>query len=106
MYHIYSSKLSSYYAGWLRGEHYFQLKTEYANCYSLSPELDCIKPSGNNLTEVDAKVHPMINYWIENKLSIFGDVSFNNKNLELAGAREIFFVFPLVLFLPQLAPTG
>ena len=72
----------SYYAGWLRGEHYFQLKTEYANCYSLSPKLDCIKPSGNNLTEVDAEVHPMINYWIENKLSIFGDVSFNNKNLE------------------------
>ena len=54
----------SYYAGWLRGEHYFQLKTEYADCYSLSPKLDCIKPSGNNLTEVDAEVHPMINYWI------------------------------------------
>jgi len=35
--------IPSYYAGWLRGDHYFQLKTEYANCYSLSPELDCIK---------------------------------------------------------------
>ena len=78
----------SYYAGWLRGEHYFQLKTEYANCYSLSPKLDCIKPNGNNLTEVDAEVHPMINYWIENKLSIFGDVSFNNKNLEYVSQFE------------------
>ena len=71
--------IPSYYAGWLRGDHYFQLKTEYANCYSLSPELDCIKkPSGILLSDKNI----MINYWIENKLSIFGDPSFNNKNLE------------------------
>ena len=71
--------IPSYYAGWLRGDHYFQLKTEYANCYSLSPELDCIKkPSDILLSDRNT----MINYWIENKLSIFGDPSFNNKNLE------------------------
>ena len=71
--------IPSYYAGWLRGDHYFQLKTEYANCYSLSPELDCIKkPSDILLSDKNT----MINYWIENKLSIFGDPSFNNKNLE------------------------
>jgi hypothetical protein len=28
------------------------------------------------------EAHAMINYWIENKLSIFGDASFNKKNLE------------------------
>ena len=70
----------SYYAGWVRGEHYFQLKTEHANCYSLSPELDCIKPTGMNF--LPAENDPMINYWIENKLSFFRDASFNNKNLE------------------------
>ena len=72
----------SYYAGWSRGEHYYELKTDYVNCYSLSPKLDCIKPNNeiNRVMSVDA--HQMINYWIENKLSIFGDATFNQKNLE------------------------
>lgn len=74
--------IPSYYAGWSRGEHYFQLKTEYANCYSLSPKLDCIKPNGIIDSLGDVTLHPMINYWIKNKLSIFDDASFNNKNLE------------------------
>ena len=74
--------IPSYYAGWLRGEHYFQVKTEYANCYSLSPKLDCIKPNGTFVLRGSVSLHPMINYWIENKLSIFDDASFNNKNLE------------------------
>lgn len=74
--------IPSYYAGWWRGEHYFQLKTEYANCYSLSPKLDCIKPNNEISAVISVDAHPMINYWIENKLSIFGDASFNKKNLE------------------------
>jgi hypothetical protein len=74
--------IPSYYAGWLRGEHYFQVKTEHANCYSLSPKLDCIKPNGSFTLLSNVSLHPMINYWIENKLSIFDDASFNNKNLE------------------------
>ena len=60
--------IPSYYAGWLRGEHYFQLKTEYANCYSLSPKLDCIKPNNEISGVISVDAHPMINYWIENKL--------------------------------------
>jgi hypothetical protein len=74
--------IPSYYAGWSRGEHYFQLKTEYANCYSLSPKLDCIKPNNEISGMISVDAHQMINYWIENKLSIFGDASFNKKNLE------------------------
>ena len=74
--------IPSYYAGWLRGEHYFQLKTEDANCYSLSPKLECINPNGGDSTINNIELQPMINYWIKNKLSIFDDASFNNKNLE------------------------
>ncbi len=74
--------IPSYYAGWSRGEHYFQLKTDYANCYSLSPKLDCIKPNNELNDVISVAEHAMINYWIENKLSIFGDASFNKKNLE------------------------
>ena len=74
--------IPSYYTGWLRGEHYFQLKTEDANCYSLSPKLECINPNGGGSTINNIELQPMINYWIKNKLSIFDDASFNNKNLE------------------------
>ena len=74
--------IPSYYSGWLRGEHYFQLKTEDANCYSLSPKLECINPNVINTTINDIELQPMINYWIKNKLSIFGDTSFNNQNLQ------------------------
>ena len=80
--------LPSYYAGWLRGEHYFELKTEDANCYSLSPKLDCIEPNDIYFSINDVALQekmpygPMINYWIENKFSIFGDESFNAENLE------------------------
>ena len=74
--------IPSYYAGWTRGEHYFQLKTEYTDCYSLSPKLDCIKQNSELNGLITPGAHPMINYWIENKLSIFGDASFNKKNLE------------------------
>ena len=73
--------IPSYYAGWLRGEHYFQLKTEDANCYSLSPKLNCIQSISHVGTQ-GVEALPMINFWIENKLSIFGDAVFNNKNLE------------------------
>ena len=73
--------IPSYYAGWLRGEHYLQLKTEDANCYSLSPELECINPNVDT-TINNIELQPMINYWIKNKLSIFGDTSFNKQNLQ------------------------
>ena len=72
----------SYYAGWSRGEHYYELKTDYVNCYSLSPKLDCIKPNNEISRVISVDAHQMINYWIENKLSIFGDATFNQKNLE------------------------
>ena len=72
----------SYYAGWSRGEHYYELKTDYVNCYSLSPKLDCIKPNTEINRVITYEAHDLINYWIENKLSIFGDATFNQKNLE------------------------
>jgi hypothetical protein len=72
----------SYYAGWSRGEHYYELKTDYVNCFSLSPKLDCIKPNTEINGVITYDAHDLINYWIENKLSIFGDATFNQKNLE------------------------
>ena len=74
--------IPSYYAGWSRGEHYYELKTDYVNCYSLSPKLDCIKPNTEINGVITYEAHDLINYWIENKLSIFGDATFNQKNLE------------------------
>ena len=75
--------IPSYYTGWSRGDHYFQIKTDYVNCFSLSPKLDCLEPTTEvNMGMGEDTTHPMINYWIENKLSIFGDTKFNKKNLE------------------------
>ena len=74
--------IPSYYAGWSRGENYYELKTDYVNCYSLSPKLDCIKPNTEISGVITSEAHDLINYWIENKLSIFGDATFNQKNLE------------------------
>jgi len=61
--------IPSYYSGWERGQYYFDEKTEFVNCFSLSPQIDCLEKyptySDNYL--------PMINHLIENKLSIFSE---------------------------------
>ena len=77
--------LPSYYAGWQRGEYYMVEKQEYVNCYSLSPEKNCLDRitdvfENPETTDLDLKYFEMINYWIENNMSIFSDTKFNEKN--------------------------
>ena len=59
----------SYYSGWQRGEYYSQEKTDFVNCFSLSPKIDCL----DKYHTYPEDYLPMINYLIENKLSIFDD---------------------------------
>ena len=69
--------IPSYYSGWQRGEYYFQEKTEYVNCFSSNPNLGCLDFYYTQTPEFLS----MINYLIENKLSIFNEsngVSTNN----------------------------
>ncbi|MBT5171959.1 MAG: hypothetical protein HOL90_06765 [Candidatus Nitrosopelagicus sp.] len=73
--------LPSYYSGWERGEYYMNEKINYINCYSLSPHPSCIdKISGKVSDQYYQKYYEMINFWIEEKLSIFSEKNFNDKN--------------------------
>jgi hypothetical protein len=78
----------SYYAGWIRGDHYYDSKLYIMNCYSLStvvdyclckPSLDpnCIKPGEPLSSSTDNEI---FNYFLENNLSFFNDKNFNSEN--------------------------
>lgn len=74
----------SYYSGWIRGDHYYQQKLEYVECYSLSHDSNCLGPHSHGASpafERDIN-YSMLNYWLRNKLSIFGDPNFNQQNRE------------------------
>ena len=72
----------SYYAGWQRGEYYMIEKEEYANCYSLSPDMECSEKIQFSEASYpfNKKYFEMVNYWIENDLSIFADTKYNEGN--------------------------
>ena len=36
--------IPSYYAGWMKGEYYFDEKMAYVNCYSLTHGTECLNP--------------------------------------------------------------
>ena len=36
--------IPSYYAGWMKGEYYFEEKMAYVNCYSLTHGTECLYP--------------------------------------------------------------
>jgi len=61
--------IPSYYSGWERGQYYFDEKTEFVNCFSLSPQIDCLE----KYPTYPDNYLPMINHLIENKLSIFNE---------------------------------
>ena len=73
----------SYYASWDKGEHYYDLKNAYIDCYSLTHGTECLKApefSGTNAPPFEAGDMDEKNFWLENKLSIFGEKSFNQQN--------------------------
>jgi len=74
----------SYYAGWIRGEHYFQQKLEYAECFSLTHGSECLDTLYGGLSsEVETiMLYDMLNYWLKNKFSIFGETNFNQQNIK------------------------
>ena len=73
----------SYYASWVKGEHYYEVKTAYVDCYSLTHGTECLKaPEFSGTLEPPFELNRMYitNFWLENKLSIFGEKSFNQQN--------------------------
>jgi len=67
----------SYYAGWIRADNYYDSKLYIMNCYSLSNNLNCIKP-GEPLSSHTS--NEIFNYFLENNVSFFNDKNFNSKN--------------------------
>ena len=72
----------SYYAGWMKGEHYFDQKMIYVNCYSLTHGTECLyPPSSYYMTPAFEKSDlEFFNYLAENQLGIFGEPNFNKQN--------------------------
>ena len=74
--------IPSYYASWVKAEHYYDVKNEYVDCYSLTHGTECL-----DWTEYSRFPHPFeqtkvqaANFWLENKMSVFGDANFNQQN--------------------------
>ena len=74
--------IPSYYASWVKAEHYYDVKTVYVDCYSLTHGTECL-----DWTEYSRFPHPFertkvqaANFWLENKMSVFGDANFNQQN--------------------------
>ena len=51
----------SYYSGWERGEYYFNEKMDFVNCFTLSPNTNCL----DRYSTYEHDFLPMINYLIE-----------------------------------------
>ena len=68
--------IPSYYAGWQRGEHYFNEKTEYVSCFSLKTAESCklIMPT------LEHDFLEMINYLVKNQYSIFDESKFSESH--------------------------
>ena len=67
----------SYYAGWIRADHYFEKKLDFMECYSLSNNPACTESEG---ALHDPEVNKFMNYFLENNLSFFSEKNFNLKN--------------------------
>jgi len=67
--------IPSYYAGWNRGEYYFEEKLDFLNCFTLSASIKC-----NKDTKQENVNYEILNYYLENSLSIFKEESFNKQN--------------------------
>jgi len=74
--------IPSYYAGWEKGEYYYNEKLFYVNCYSLSHGSECLeKPPFHGMElAFDKEYLEIINYWASENKGIFGEQDFNNEN--------------------------
>jgi len=74
--------IPSYYASWVKAEHYYDVKNVYVDCYSLTHGTECL-----DWTEYPRFALPFernevhaVNFWLENKMSVFSDTNFNQQN--------------------------
>ena len=67
----------SYYAGWIRGDNYYDSKLYIMNCYSLSNNPNCIKPGEPLSSSFNNEI---FNYFLKNNVSFFNSDNFNSKN--------------------------
>ena len=74
--------IPSYYAGWEKGEYYFNQKMAYVNCYSLTHGTECLYPPPfHGMAPAFERADlEFFNYLAENKLGIFGEEGFNEQN--------------------------
>ena len=78
--------IPSYYASWYKGDYYYEQKLSHVNCYSLTHGSECLKsiptwsgPLDPSLEREDEQMI-LINFLLENKLSVFGESDFNQQN--------------------------
>jgi len=74
--------IPSYYAGWIKGEYYFDEKMAYVNCYSLTHGTECLYPPPFHgmAPAFERNDLEFFNYLAENQLGIFGESNFNEQN--------------------------
>ena len=75
--------IPSYYDSWVKAEYYYDVKNAYVDCYSLTHGTECLDWTEHprwSLPFERTKWIQQSNFWIENKMSIFGDADFNQQN--------------------------
>ena len=77
--------IPSYYSGWMKGDYYFNEKTEHMQCYSLYHDwLKCKEYYilGLDKSEHQYEVLQIFNYFLKNKLNFFSDPNYNKEILK------------------------
>lgn len=77
----------SYYAGYIRAEHYFDQKSWDVGCFSLTHDADCVNDHPNGLLSPYTSAYSkskldILNYWLDNKIGLFSNTEINKKNLQ------------------------
>ena len=77
--------IPSYYASWYKGDYYYEQKLSHVNCYSLTHGSECLKSIPTSSGPLDPSLERedeqmiLINYLLENKLSILLNLILINK---------------------------
>ena len=72
--------IPSYYDSWVKAEYYYDVKKSYVDCYSLTHGTECLDwtehPRYSPPFERTKETQIPINFWLENKMSIFAVLLF------------------------------
>ena len=78
--------IPSYYASWYKGDYYYEQKLSHVICYSLTHGSECLESIPTSSGPLDPSLERedeqmiLINFLLENKLSVFGESDFNQQN--------------------------